>query len=95
MDKESGSVSGLFPDPVDPKRLDLTGSGSATLLFTPYVYLNLHIVSTFIHIVYTLKTFCKMCKKQCSRSGYGSGLFGSPGSGKKPDKDPVSTKRPL
>ena len=35
MDKGSGS--GIFPDPDpgDPKRPDPTGSGSATLVFTP------------------------------------------------------------
>ena len=27
-----GSGSGIFPDPGDPKRLDPTGSGSATLM---------------------------------------------------------------
>ena len=34
-----------------------------------------------------------MSANQCC--GSGSGLFGSPGSGKKPDPEPLSTKRPL
>ena len=38
VEKGSGSRSGIFPDPGDPKRPDPTGSGtgsgSATLVFT-------------------------------------------------------------